>query len=101
MKLSAITKVLSQYKVTETGVITKAMISDAWAELLEAEDKLKEVSELANINLGKVAFDAYRKKRGGKNHDGSPTPEWEEVGRDVQEGWETAAQAVMDHLQTS
>lgn len=44
---------------------------------------------------GQRAFNAYRTQRGGKNHDGSPTPTWSELTPGVREGWEAAAAAVL------
>ncbi len=41
--------------------------------------------------LGQIAFEAYSEERGGKNHDGTETPSWEELGDDVHCGWEMAA----------
>lgn len=49
-------------------------------------------------SLGKIAFDAYREARGGKNHDGSPTPTWEQVGDGVRDGWESSAAKVADSV---
>lgn len=46
-------------------------------------------------SLGEVAFKAYVEERQGKNHDGSETPPWEELGSGVQEGWEAAASAAV------
>lgn len=46
------------------------------------------------ITLGQIAFEAYRASRGGKNHDGTPTPGWGQLGEGVRAGWEAAAQAV-------
>jgi hypothetical protein len=40
--------------------------------------------------LAKVAFDAYSKAVGGRNVQGLPIPEWEEVGPKVQDGWKAA-----------
>lgn len=45
---------------------------------------------------GQVAFEAYSAKRGGKNHDGTPTPEWPALTDGVREGWEAAAWAAID-----
>lgn len=41
---------------------------------------------------GKKAFDAYRTFRGGKNHDGTPTPPWSALTDGVRQAWEVAAQ---------
>lgn len=48
---------------------------------------------LQGPSVGKVAFEAYSAARGGKNHDGSPTPVWEALGEGVRSGWEAAALA--------
>lgn len=42
---------------------------------------------------GERAFTAYRTQRGGKNHDGTPTPVWADLTDGVREGWEAAAAA--------
>lgn len=42
---------------------------------------------------GQVAFEAYSARRGGKNHDGTPTPLWAALGEGVRDGWEAAALA--------
>jgi hypothetical protein len=42
---------------------------------------------------GQAACEAYRRARGGKNHDGSDTPTWAELGAGVRLGWEAAAVA--------
>jgi hypothetical protein len=46
-------------------------------------------------SLGKVAFDAYNEARGGKTHDGKPTPPWESLGDGIQTAWERAAHAAV------
>jgi hypothetical protein len=51
------------------------------------------------ICLGRRAFEAYNKDRGGVNHRGEKTPEWEELPTQIQRGWVVAAQAVKLHLQ--
>jgi len=43
---------------------------------------------------GRAAFEAYRAHRGGVNHDGTPTPTWEDLGEPVRAGWNAAAAAV-------
>lgn len=45
-------------------------------------------------SLGELAFEAYVANRGGKNHDGSPTPSWADLGDGVRGGWEASALAV-------
>jgi hypothetical protein len=49
----------------------------------------------SETTAGQRAFDAYRTQRGGKNHDGTPTPTWPELTDGVREGWEAAAAAVL------
>lgn len=49
-------------------------------------------------SLGRVAFEAYSEARGGRNHDGTPTPTWEELGDGVRSGWDAAASAVGEAL---
>lgn len=45
--------------------------------------------------LGQIAFDAYNAERGGKTHDGKPTPPWEALGDGVRSGWTAGAHAVL------
>jgi len=45
--------------------------------------------------LGQIAFDAYNKDRGGINHLGKRTPEWEELPQEIQHAWEAAAKAIV------
>lgn len=61
-----------------------------------AEERIRRRRELeaSGRTLGQIAFEAYSAKRGGKNHDGTPTPTWEVLGDGVREGWEAAATAV-------
>lgn len=49
--------------------------------------------------LAKVAWDAYKRKVGGKTFNGDPMPEWEEMLRDeskqkIVAGWREAARGV-------
>lgn len=53
------------------------------------------------MELGQIAFEAYVKSRGGKNHDGTDTPAWEDLGLGVQQGWQKAAEAVAAHVSQS
>jgi hypothetical protein len=46
-------------------------------------------------SAGQVNFEAYCAERGGKNHDGTPTPKWEDLGDGVRAGWEAGARAVL------
>lgn len=39
---------------------------------------------------GQTAFNRYREFRGGKNHDGTPTPTWEELSPGIRAAWEEA-----------
>lgn len=50
--------------------------------------------------LGRVAFQAYSANRGGKNHDGSKTPEWEALPAEIQHAWAAAARAAVDFHKT-
>ena len=50
---------------------------------------------------GQVAFEAYTKERGGKNHDGTSTPGWEKLGVGVRKGWEAAALAAQSRYVTA
>jgi len=45
------------------------------------------------MTCGKIAFEAYNEDRGGVNHLGNKTPEWEELPKEVQHGWEVGASA--------
>jgi hypothetical protein len=56
--------------------------------------ELSPSSTAPSATLGELAFTAYRLQRGGKNHDGTPTPTWTELTDGVREGWEAAAAAV-------
>lgn len=47
--------------------------------------------------LGEKAFNAYRERRGGKNHDGTPTPTWEQLTPEIRDAWGVAASAAVDH----
>jgi hypothetical protein len=66
---------------------------DAQNAAAEARIRRRREIEAAGRSLGQVAFEAYSAKRGGKNHDGSPTPTWSQLGDAVREGWEAAADA--------
>lgn len=48
--------------------------------------------------LGRLAFEAYNASRGGKAHDGSPIPGWENVREEIREAWRVAAVAVAESL---
>lgn len=47
------------------------------------------------ITLGRIAFEAYDKKRGGLTFDGKPTPRWEQLGDPIREAWCVAAEAAV------
>lgn len=49
------------------------------------------LSRIDSRSLGQVTFEAYSAKRGGKNHDGTPTPKWDALTEGVREGWEAGA----------
>lgn len=66
------------------------VIDDVLAERLGAAAS----SSAATATPGERAWTAYRAARGGKNHDGTPTPTWAELTDGVREGWEAAAAAV-------
>lgn len=48
-------------------------------------------------STGQVNFEAYCAERGGKNHDGTATPKWEDLGDGVRAGWEAGARATLAH----
>jgi hypothetical protein len=48
------------------------------------------------VTLGQIAFEAYRTKRGGINHDGTPTPTWDMLTPEIREAWEVSAKASVD-----
>ena len=50
------------------------------------------------IDIGLIAFEAYKKKVGGKTYDGKDMPNWSDVGQSVQDGWRHAAVAVSQYL---
>lgn len=49
------------------------------------------LSRIDSRSLGQATFEAYSAKRGGKNHDGTPTPTWAALTDGVREGWEAGA----------
>lgn len=49
------------------------------------------------MSPGQIAFEAYNISRGGKTHDGKPTPPWTELGEGVRGGWEAAGEAANAH----
>jgi len=48
-----------------------------------------------NANLGRVAYDAYRLRRGGVAYDGTAIPEWDALRPEIREAWGGAAAAVI------
>jgi hypothetical protein len=46
--------------------------------------------------LGQVAFEAYNKHRGGMNHQGDKTPDWDDLPLPIREAWDVAAKTVVD-----
>lgn len=68
----------------------------AWCEELERENEALRAAAKVPMGTplsepGKAGFDAYNEYRGGKTHDGRPTPPWEELGDGVRTGWVCAA----------
>lgn len=45
-------------------------------------------------DLAQLAYAAYAKQRAYKTFDGSDMLGWDELGTDIQDGWDAAAQAV-------
>lgn len=50
------------------------------------------------IDIGRIAFQAYRDQVGCITYDGKVIPPWEEVGKKVQDGWRAAAVAVLQYI---
>jgi hypothetical protein len=50
------------------------------------------------VTLGEMAFKAYNEDRGGVNHQGNKTPEWDELPEEIRHAWEVGADAVAGHL---
>lgn len=50
------------------------------------------------LELGKIAFDAYSEKLNHTNHQGNRIPAWADLGDAVQAGWIAAAAAVSEEL---
>lgn len=50
--------------------------------------------------LAKVAYAAYGEATGGKNYQGLPMPEWDDLGDAIQYAWVESVRAVRDHLLT-
>lgn len=48
-------------------------------------------------SFGQIAYEGYAARTGGKTYDGRDMPEWHDLGRDIQEAWEAAADAVGEH----
>lgn len=47
------------------------------------------------LDLGQVAFDAYKLTVNKLTHDGKPIPNWNELGENIRVGWRAAADAVV------
>jgi hypothetical protein len=47
---------------------------------------------------GRIAFEAYRSKKQGVTYDAKQIPAWEELGDDVRNAWEAAAEAVIVNM---
>lgn len=48
------------------------------------------------VQLGRIAFEAYRDEVGGLSVTGTPIPDWEDLGDRIRLGWCAAAEAVED-----
>lgn len=46
------------------------------------------------LYLARVAYDAYGHSTGGKNYQGNPMPEFDDLGEGIQAAWAAAANAV-------
>ena len=45
---------------------------------------------------GKIAYERYRAKQGGKAFNGQPIPSWEDVRSDIQAAWEDVAETLYE-----
>lgn len=66
-----------------TGGETR-LVNERYVELGDAQ---------APPSPGRLAFNAYRAFRGGKNHDGTETPTWEQLTPEIRQAWEVASAA--------
>lgn len=57
------------------------------------------MSDDEQIDLAKLAYQAYGQQRNFKNYQGDQMPEWDELGSGIQDGWIAAAGAVAGFLQ--
>lgn len=48
--------------------------------------------------LAKLAYQAYGESTGGKNFQGNPMPQWEDLGEKIQTAWVAATTAVSNYL---
>lgn len=62
----------------------------------DKEAKPAALPEDERARLGRVNFEAYSKARGGRNHDGSKTPAWDELPAEIRAAWAAGARAVAD-----
>lgn len=53
------------------------------------------------INLGLLAYEAYKDSTKGKTFDGRDMPEWADLGNKIQKAWEDAARAVQKYVKHS
>ena len=51
------------------------------------------------MNYGKIAYEAYCKKREQKSVKGKPLPHFEEQTRELQEAWNEAGKAIVEAIQ--
>lgn len=47
-------------------------------------------------SVGQVAFEAYDKERGGLNHQGNPTPAWDDLPEGIRTAWQVAGEAAQE-----
>lgn len=51
------------------------------------------------VNLGKIAYDRYREKAGGRSLvSDDPLPFWDDLGQPVRDAWDAAALAVAEFV---
>lgn len=83
-------------RIKEVDVVVSAgqTSSEIWLSDRDELRMLEEPHADSQLTDGRVAFEAYFRERGGKNHDGSATPGWDSLTDGVRAGWEAAAAAV-------
>lgn len=55
---------------------------------------------MKNYDLAKIAYDAYVKKAGGVSlTTGDKLPEFDVLKESIQDAWDAAANAVLDHIE--